>query len=93
MKPQALTYHYNTLHSSIWLPFGPQSVFKLIPNMLDGVDVRTLCRLVKFFTSSGGKPLVCGPGFELWGALSGRKRRRPSPKPADNASFEKIKAV
>jgi hypothetical protein len=42
---------------------GSQSVFQFIPKVLDGVEVRALCRAVKFFHTVLNKPFQYGPRF------------------------------
>ena len=37
--------------------------FKFIPKVFDGVDVRALCRPVKFFHTDLNKPFLHGPRF------------------------------
>ncbi len=43
---------------------GSQSVFQFIPEVFDGVEVRALCRPVKFFHTKLGKPFLYGAA--LW---------------------------
>ncbi len=42
---------------------GSQLPFQFIPKVLGGVEVRDLCRPVKFFQTKLGKPFLNGPGF------------------------------
>jgi hypothetical protein len=39
------------------------SAFKFIEKVFDGVEVRTLCRPVKFFHADLNKPFLYGPRF------------------------------
>ena len=43
---------------------GSQSTFLFIPKVFNGVDVRALCRPVKFFHTDLDKPFLYGPHFE-----------------------------
>ena len=40
-----------------------QSAFQFIPKVFDGVEVRALCRPVKFFYTDLDKPFLYGPHF------------------------------
>ena len=42
---------------------GSQLEFQFIPKVFDGVEVRALCRLVKFFHTDLDKPFLYGPHF------------------------------
>ena len=42
---------------------GSQSVFQFIPKVLDGVEVKALCRPDKFFHTGLDKPFLYGPRF------------------------------
>ncbi|KAK6303711.1 hypothetical protein J4Q44_G00261650 [Coregonus suidteri] len=42
---------------------GSQSVLQFIPKVFDGVEVRALCRPVKFFHTDLDKPYLYGPCF------------------------------
>ena len=42
---------------------GSQSAFQFIPKSFDGVEVRALCRPVKFFHTNLNKPFLYGPRF------------------------------
>jgi hypothetical protein len=42
---------------------GSQSAFQFIPKVFDGVEVRALCRLVKFFHTDLDKPFLYVPRF------------------------------
>ena len=46
-------------HASI----QPQSAFQFIPKVFEGVEVRALCRPVKFFHTDLDKPYLYGPHF------------------------------
>jgi hypothetical protein len=55
-------------HSSIsevghWCWTGSQSAFQIIPKVFIGVEVRALCRPVKFFHTDLDKPFLYGPRF------------------------------
>jgi hypothetical protein len=58
---------------------GSQSVFQLISKMFDGVEVRALCRPVKFFHTSVNKPFLYGPRF-VYGGIVILKQERAFPK-------------
>jgi hypothetical protein len=45
------------------LSSGAQLVFQFIPKVFDGVEVRALCRPVKFFLTDLDKPFMYGPRF------------------------------
>ncbi|KAK6322617.1 hypothetical protein J4Q44_G00074090 [Coregonus suidteri] len=51
-----------------------QSAFQFIPKVFDGVEVRALCRPVKFFHTDLDKPFLYGPRFVML------KQEGPSPK-------------
>ena len=42
---------------------GSQSVFQFIPKLVNGVEVRALCRPVKFFHTDLDKPFLYGHHF------------------------------
>ena len=42
---------------------GSQSTFQFIPKVFGGVEVRALCRQVKFFHTDLNKPFLYGPHF------------------------------
>jgi hypothetical protein len=58
---------------------GSQSVFQLIPKVLDGVEVRPVCRQVEFFHTDLDKPFLYGPRF-VHGGLPCWNRKGPSSK-------------
>ena len=58
---------------------GSQSAFQFIPKVFDGVEVRALCRPVKFFHTHLDKPLLCGPYF-VHGGIVILKQERAFPK-------------
>ena len=43
--------------------WGSQSTFQFIPKVFDGVEVRDLCKPVKFFHTNLDKPFLYGPRF------------------------------
>ena len=54
---------------------GSQSAFQFIPNVFDGVEVRALCRPVKFFHTDLNKPFLYGPRFVHWGIVMLKQER------------------
>ena len=44
---------------------GSQSAFQFIQKVFDGVEVRALCRPVKFFHTDLNKPFLYGPRIVL----------------------------
>ena len=58
---------------------GSQSAFQFIPNSLDGVEVRALCRPVKFFHTDLDKLFLYGPWFVHRGIVM-LKQERAFPK-------------
>jgi hypothetical protein len=42
---------------------GPQSTFQFIPKVFEWVEVRALCKPVKFFHTDLEKPFLYGPHF------------------------------
>ena len=58
---------------------GLQSAFQFIPKVFDGVEVRALCRPVKFFHTVHHKPLMYGPRF-VYGGIVTLKQERAFPK-------------
>uniref|UniRef100_UPI0035901350 leukocyte tyrosine kinase receptor n=1 Tax=Myxine glutinosa TaxID=7769 RepID=UPI0035901350 len=58
---------------------GSQSAFQFIPKVFDGVEVRALCRLVKFFHTDLNKPFLHGPALCTW-AFVMLKQERAFPK-------------
>jgi hypothetical protein len=48
---------------------GSKSAFQLIPKVYDGVEVRALCRPVKFFHTNLDKPFLYGPCFVHMGIV------------------------
>jgi hypothetical protein len=48
---------------------GSQSAFQFIPKLMDAVEVRALCRPVKFFHTNLDKPFLYGPRFVHWGIV------------------------
>ena len=63
---------YNSLHYSV-------KAFQFIPKVFDGVEVRSLCRPVKFFHTDLDKPFLYGPRFVHEGIVM-RKQLRAFPK-------------
>ena len=59
--------------------FGSQSAFQFIPKVFDGVEVRVLCRPVKFFHTVLDKPFLYGPPF-VHGGIVMLKQERGFPK-------------
>jgi hypothetical protein len=57
---------------------GSLSVFQFIPKVLDGVEVRDLCRPVKFFHTNLDKPFLYEPRFVHRGIVM-LNRKGPSP--------------
>jgi hypothetical protein len=55
---------------------GSQSEFKFIPKVFDGVEVRALCRPVKFFHTDLDKSFLYGPRF-VHGGIVMLKQERP----------------
>ena len=55
------------------------SAFQFIPKVLDGVEVRALCRLVKFFHTNLDKPFIFGHRFVHRGIVM-LKQERAFPK-------------
>ena len=58
---------------------GSQSAFQFIPKVFDGVEVRALCRPVKFFHTDLNKPFLYGPRFVHSGIVM-LKQERAFPK-------------
>ena len=58
---------------------GPQSAFQFIPKMFDGVEVRALCRPVKFFHTDLDKFFLYGPRLVHRGIVM-LKQERAFPK-------------
>ena len=58
---------------------GSQSAIQLIPKVFDGVEVRALCRPVKFFHTDLDKPFLYGPCF-VHGGIVMLKQERAFPK-------------
>ena len=58
---------------------GSQFAFQLIPKVFDGVEVRALCRPVKFFHTNLDKPFRYGPRF-VHGGIAMLKQERAFPK-------------
>ena len=56
-----------------------QSAFQFIPKVFDGVEVRALCKPVKFFHTDLDKPFLYGPRF-LHGGIVMLKQERAFPK-------------
>ena len=56
-----------------------QSAFQFIPNLFDGVEVKALCRPVKFFHTDLNKPFLYGPRF-VPGRIDMLKQERAFPK-------------
>ena len=54
---------------------GSQLEFQFIPKLLDGVEVRVLCRPVKFFHTDLDKPFMYGPCFIHSGIVMLRQQR------------------
>ena len=54
---------------------GSQSVFQFIPKVFDGVEVRALCRPVKFFHSDLDKPFLYVPRVVHWGIVMLKQER------------------
>ena len=54
---------------------GSQSAFQFIPKVFDWVEVRALCRPVKFFHSYLDKPFLYGPHFVYWGIVILKQER------------------
>ena len=48
---------------------GSQTVFQFIPKVFDGVEVKALCRPVKFFHTHLDKPFLYGPRFVQGGIV------------------------
>ena len=68
------------------LPFSHKSIsevgrpaFKCIPKVFDGVEVRALCRPVKFFHRDLDKPFLYGPRF-VHGIIVMLEQERAFPK-------------
>ena len=51
---------------------GSQSAFQFFPKVFDCVEVRALCRPVKFFHTDLDKPFLYGPRFVHWHAETGK---------------------
>ena len=51
------------------LRLGSQSPFQFIPKVFDGLEVRALCRPVKFFHTDLNKLFLCGPRFVHGGTV------------------------
>ena len=58
---------------------GSQSVFQFILKVFDGVEVRALCRPVKFFHTDLDKPFLYGSSF-VHGGIVTLKEERAFPK-------------
>ena len=58
---------------------GSQSTFQFIPKMFDGVEVRAMCRPVKFFHNDLDKSFLIGPHF-AHGCIVMLKQERAFPK-------------
>ena len=58
---------------------GSELVFQFILKVFDGVEVRALCRPVKFFHNDLNKPLLYGPRF-VHGGIVMLKQERAFPK-------------
>ena len=58
---------------------GSQLAFQFLPKVLDGVEVRALCRPVKFFHNDLDKPFLYGPRF-VHGGIAMLKQERAFPK-------------
>ena len=58
---------------------GSQMPFQFIPKVFDGVEVRALCRPVKFFHTDLDKPLPYGSRFVHRGIVM-LKQKRAFPK-------------
>ena len=58
---------------------GSQSAFQFIPKVFDGVEVRVLCRPVKFFHTDLDKPFLYEPRF-MHGGIVMLKQKRAFPK-------------
>jgi len=56
-----------------------QSAFQFIPKVLDGVEVRALCRQVKFFHTDFDKSFLYGSHF-VQGGIVMLKQERAFPK-------------
>ena len=54
---------------------GSQSAFQFIPKLFDGVEVRALCRLVKFFHTDLNKQFLYGPRFVHRGIVMLKQER------------------
>ena len=58
---------------------GTQSAFQFILKVFDGVEVRALCRPIKFFHTDLDKPFLYGPRF-VHGGIVMLKQERDVPK-------------
>ena len=58
---------------------GSQSAFHFLPKVFDVVEVRALCKPVKFFHTDLDKPFLCGPHF-VHGGIVMLKQERAFPK-------------
>jgi hypothetical protein len=52
-----------------------QSVFQFIPKVFDVVEVRAMCRSVKFFHTEFDKPFLYGPRFVHGGIVKLKQER------------------
>ena len=62
---------------------GEQSAFQFIQKVFDGVEVRALCRPVKFFHTDLDKPFLHGPHF-VHGEIVMLKEERAFPNCCHN---------
>jgi hypothetical protein len=67
-----------------------QSLFQYISKVFDGVEVRVLCRPVKFFHTNIDKPFLYGPRF-IHDSIVMLKQERAFPKLLSQ-SFTKLEA-
>ena len=64
-------------------------MLQFIPKVFDGVEVRALCRSVKFFHNNLDKPFLYGPHFVHQGIVM-LKQERAFPKPLPQSWTHRI---
>ena len=64
-------------------------MFQFIPKVFDGIEVRALCRSVKFFHTGLDKPFPHGPSF-VHGGVVMLKQERAFPKLLPQSQKHKI---